>query len=62
MNESDLKLREKELKCLLDLSQLVEPPGIDLDRILAGTVHILPPAMRYPNISCARLTLTNRVF
>jgi PAS domain S-box-containing protein len=57
MNELDLSLREKELRCLLDLSRLVETPGIELDSILAGTVQILPPAMKYPEISYAQLTL-----
>ena len=57
MNELDLSLREKELRCLLDLSLLVETPGIDLEGIMEGVVHILPPALRYPEISCAQLTL-----
>ena len=57
MNQLDLSLRDKELRCLLDLSQLVETPGIGLEGILEGTVHILPPAMKYPEISCAQLTL-----
>ena len=57
MNELELSLREKELRCLLDLSHLVETPGIDLEGILEGAVHILPPALKYPDISCAQLTL-----
>jgi hypothetical protein len=57
VNELDLSLREKELRCLLDLSRLVETPGIELDGILAGIVQILPAAMKYPEISYARLTL-----
>ncbi|MBL0712820.1 MAG: PAS domain S-box protein [Desulfosarcina sp.] len=57
MPESDLNLREKELRCLLDLSRLVETPGIELEGILKGTVQILPSALKYPDISCARLTV-----
>jgi len=57
MNDLELSLREKELRCLLDLSQLVETPGIDLEGILEGVVQLLPPAMKYPDISCARLQL-----
>lgn len=60
MNDLELNLREKELRCLLDLSDLVETPGIELDGILKGIVHILPPALRYPDISCARLTLMDQ--
>ena len=62
MNDLELSLREKELRCLLDLSRLVETPGIDLEGILAGTVQILPPAMKYPEISCARLTLLGKSY
>ena len=60
VNELDLSLREKELRCLLDLSRLVETPGIALDGILAGTVQILPAAMKYPEISYAQLTLMDQ--
>lgn len=60
MNNFELKMREKELRCLLDLSDLVETPGIELGDILKGIVHILPPALRYPDISCARLTLMDQ--
>jgi PAS domain S-box-containing protein len=62
MKDLELSLREKELRCLLDLSRLVETPGIDLEGILEGTVHILPPAMKYPEISCARLTLWDQCY
>ena len=62
MDALELSLREKELRCLLDLSRLVETPGIDLEGILEGTVHILPQAMKYPEISCVRLTLMDRCY
>lgn len=62
VNDLELSLREKELRCLLDLSRLVETPGIDLEGILEGVVHILPPAMKYPEISCACLTFMDRCY
>jgi PAS domain S-box-containing protein len=62
MNDLELSLREKELRCLLDLSRLVETPGIDLEAVLEGAVHILPPAMKYPEISCTRLTLLGKCY
>ena len=62
MNDLELSLREKELRCLLDLSRLVETPGIDLEGILEGAVRIVPAAMKYPEISCARLTLQDRCY
>lgn len=60
MNDLAPSLSEKELSCMLDLSQLVETPGIDLEGILAGVIELLPPAMKYPAISCARLQLMDQ--
>ncbi len=62
MKNLELSLHEKELRCLLDLSRLVETPGIDLEGILERAVHILLPAMKYPAISCARLTLQGKTY
>jgi diguanylate cyclase (GGDEF)-like protein/PAS domain S-box-containing protein len=57
-----LEERVKQLKCIYDLSQLVETPGISLDEILSGSVGLLTAAMQYPDLACARLTLDDRSF
>ena len=47
--------RVKELKCLFDLSDLVQRPGISLEGILQGAAYLIPAAWRYPEITCARV-------
>jgi PAS domain S-box-containing protein len=51
----DLKERVKELDCLYGISALIEQPGISLEGILQGAVRLLPPAWRFPEVTCARL-------
>jgi PAS domain S-box-containing protein len=58
----DLQDRVKELSCLYGMSRLVEKSDISLDDVLQGTVDLLPPAMRYPDIVCARVVVENREF
>jgi PAS domain S-box-containing protein len=58
----DLHERVKELNCLFDMSRLVEKSGISLDDILQGTADLLPSAMQYPDITCARIVVENREF
>ncbi|MFT5155136.1 MAG: DNA-binding CsgD family transcriptional regulator [Planctomycetota bacterium] len=53
---------EDELRCMLELTHLVERHGKQLDRILDGTVHILPSAWRHPASTCARLTFDEHTF
>jgi PAS domain S-box-containing protein len=60
--EKALQERVKELNCLYGLSKLMETPGISLDEILQGSVDLIPPALRYPEISCARITLDDQEF
>ena len=47
--------RVKELKCLFDLSDLVQQQGIALEGILQGAADLIPPAWQYPEITCARV-------
>ncbi|MCJ7772086.1 MAG: PAS domain S-box protein, partial [Desulfobacterales bacterium] len=54
--------RVKELKCLYDISHLVETPSISLPEILQGCVKLLPPAWQYPQITCARITLNDQEY
>lgn len=59
LRERTYQLRErvKELNCLYGISHLVEQPGITLDEILAGTVELLPAALRHPEVAYARIVL-----
>jgi len=58
----DLDERVKELNCLYGIANLVQKPGISLEEILKGTLQLIPPAWRYPEITCARLVLEDQVF
>jgi PAS domain S-box-containing protein len=52
----------KHLNCLLNLSHLVEEPGISLNEVLKGTVELLPAAWRYPEIAGACIVLGAQAF
>jgi diguanylate cyclase (GGDEF)-like protein/PAS domain S-box-containing protein len=60
--EGALKERLKELNCLYGISALLEEPGISLDETLERTVTLLPPAMQFPEITEARITLEKNIF
>ena len=64
LREQTRKLGErvKELNCLYGISALVEKPGISLTEILQGTVALIPRALRYPEITGARVILEGQEF
>jgi hypothetical protein len=51
------KLREriKELNCLYDISSFRDATDFSLDAVLQAVVDFIPPALQYPEITCARL-------
>ena len=51
------KLREriKELNCLYDISIFRDAADFSLDAVLQTVVDFIPPAIQYPEITCARL-------
>lgn len=55
----DLGERMKELKCLYDIAKVIETPGVTLEQISKETLHILPSAWQYPEITCAKITIDN---
>ncbi len=52
--------RIKELKCLYGISDLVEKPGVSLEEILQETINLIPPALQYPEATCARVILKDQ--
>jgi len=60
--QTKLRERVKELYCLYGIARLVEEPGISLEKILQGIADLLPPAMRYPDISSARILLDDKEY
>jgi PAS domain S-box-containing protein len=52
----------KELKCIYDLSLLVEKSDISLDEILQGSVNLIAGAMQYPDQAYARLLVEDKSY
>jgi signal transduction histidine kinase len=58
-----LEERVRELHCLFEISRLVERTGgMSIPKIVEGTVHLLPGALRHPEIAYARITLDEMVY
>jgi diguanylate cyclase (GGDEF)-like protein/PAS domain S-box-containing protein len=58
----ELVERIKELNCLYDIADLVEQPGITLEKILQGTVELIPPSWLFPEETCARINYDGREY
>ena len=50
-----LKERMKELNCLYDISSFRDGTNFSLDEVLQTIVEFIPPAIQYPEITCARI-------
>ncbi|MCX5849314.1 MAG: PAS domain S-box protein [Deltaproteobacteria bacterium] len=57
-----LKERFKELNCLYSISALIETPNIPLEELLKKTTYLLPPAMQFPEITEAKITMEGQTF
>ena len=55
MAAHELRERIKELNCLYDISSFRDATDFSLDAILQAVVDFIPPAIQYPEITCARL-------
>src|SRR4030067_3453466 len=58
----DLWERVKELNCLYSIFELAEEKDISLEKMLQETVERIPFGLRYPEITCARITLGDQEF
>ena len=50
-----LKERVKELNCLYDISSFRDGTNFSLDEVLQAIVDFIPPAIQYPEMTCARI-------
>jgi len=57
-----LKERIKELNCLYDISNFRDGMSFSLDEILQAIVDFVPPAIQYPEITCARIVFDRYEF
>jgi len=60
-NTEELNERIKELNCMYAIAALVETE-MSVDNMLQRTVELIPTAMRYPRISCARITVNKNIY
>jgi PAS domain S-box-containing protein len=58
----DLRERVKELNCLVQLSQVVEEPGISLEDLMEQAVAILPAAYRFSEQAGAEIVLDDQTY
>ena len=54
--------RTKELNCLYSISRLMEKRHHAIEEILSEVVKLIPPAWKYPDITCARIVWNDREF
>ncbi len=54
--------RVKELNCLYGISRLAEDRRISLDDLLQKIIELVPLSWQYPEITCARILLSDREF
>jgi hypothetical protein len=57
-----LRERIKELNCLYDISSLRYGTNFSLDDVLQEVVDFIPPAIQYPEITCARIMFDHYEF
>ena len=58
---NDLGERVKELHCLHNIARIVEKDSL-LEEMLIEIVNSIPPAWRYPEITCARILINDHNF
>jgi len=52
----------KEMNCLYSISEITEKRDIPIQEVLQGAIDRVPFGWRYPEITCARLILSDREF
>jgi len=57
-----IKERIKELNCLYSISSIMADTKFSLNHVLQAVVDFIPPAIQYPEITCARIMLDRHEF
>ena len=58
----ELNMRYKQVYCLYAISRLKGDPEAELEMVLEGIAGLIPQALQYPEIACARLTQKEKVY
>jgi CheY-like chemotaxis protein len=54
--------RTKELRCLYNISTLIEKPDLLFEEMIQGIVNYIPPAMHFPNDTYVRIKFNDQEF
>ncbi len=57
-----LSIKVKVMKCLRAISELLQNPRLTEDEIFQGVVDLAPSGWQYPEITCARIVLKEKIF
>ena len=57
-----LKEREKELKCIYHLDEILKDEKTGLNHVFRSLLKIIPPAWQYPSVCVVRITYNDEVF
>jgi pyruvate,water dikinase len=60
--EDELKERIKELNCIYNVTEILEKGSPDMDQVLQRAVNTIPPAMKYPEVAEASVTIGNNTY
>lgn len=58
----EFEQRAKEINCLFSISRIIENDNLALEDIIKSVVHLIPVALQYPKIACARAILDEQEF
>ena len=62
LTELNLQERVKELKCLFQITKLLNNPNISIDEILMGSLESIRHGWQCPEILCARILFNGKEF
>lgn len=64
LKESEFLLRErlKELTCLYEISKFIEGPYTSINKILNGTLRLIPAAFQFPEITSSRIKYNKKIY
>jgi len=60
--EQMVQERTKELRCLYNISNLIEKPDLLFEEMIPGIINFIQPAMRYPEDTHIRINLNDQIF
>ncbi len=57
-----IKIQLKELECIYNIIYIKQDPNLSIERILQGTINLIPSGFQYPGKTAARLVFNQNEF